>query len=106
MFWHGYEVFLLQSNFSYALSAFDRLFCHLQRNNDRYLLCVISDHLPKGYSRDKDRSISISVVRCVSHTLLYNACVRRDATVLHGIGPGAVPSLRLPHDLEEDLPST
>lgn len=44
--------------------------------------------------------------RCFSHSILHNVGLRRFAIVLHGVGAGAVSSLRLPDDLEEDLSST
>ena len=46
-----------------------------------------------------------SPTRCVPDPVLRDAAVRRDAAVLHGAGAGAVPPLRLPHALEEDLSS-
>lgn len=42
--------------------------------------------------------------RRIPDPVLRDAAVRRASAVLHGAGAGAVPSLRLPNAVEEDLP--
>lgn len=47
-----------------------------------------------------------SRLRCFPNSVLHHADLRRLATVLFGVGFGAVPSLRLSHHMEEDMSST